>query len=293
MNTSDRNGRALEYAITLTILNNLNSKCKLSEKAVNHQNRDKEKFTSLSPSMQNYFLSSSKTIFDWLNQNFQLGQNISIDRLSDNEAKDGDPTDIALLTNNSKINLSIKHNHKATKHQRPNSLLQQLGIKKNSNSDKKYRDTQKKISNIFYKKYSYFSNFNSIKSQFPSSIDNDLYDPVCSEVVKELNKYKFSNTNVEKFFDFLVGKVKFYKIIVDQKKIEILDFTKIIKPSSFSINQIDKKYINLKFDNDWEFKMRLHTASSRLEGCNKKGCSLKFDTNLINDPIESIILYFN
>ena len=86
---------------------------------------------------------------------------------------------------------------------------------------------------------------------------------------------------------------KFYKIIVNQKKIEILDFTKIIKPSSFSINQIDKKYINLKFDNDWEFKMRLHTASSGLKGCDINGCSLKFDTELINDPIESIILYFN
>ena len=56
---------------------------------------------------------------------------ITVDRLPDTAARGGNPTDINIMFNNGQVNLSIKHNHRAVKHQRPSALAQQCGFIKN------------------------------------------------------------------------------------------------------------------------------------------------------------------
>jgi hypothetical protein len=82
---------------------------------------------------------------------------VTIERLSDNEGKKGDVTDIRLRFDNRTENLSIKHNHKALKHQRPSATPKQCGFKKTSIESINFKSKYKKIT----------SKFSSFQCSFP------------------------------------------------------------------------------------------------------------------------------
>ena len=64
----------------------------------------------------------------------------------------------------------------------------------------------------------------------------------------------------------------------NKKELYFYDFYKNIKfPSSVDVNVKDN-YLYLKFDNNFYFILRLHTASSKIT----KTLSLKYDTKLDN-----------
>jgi hypothetical protein len=79
-------------------------------------------------------------------------------------------------------------------------------------------------------------------------------------------------------FNFLVGSKSFYKIIDEDDKVKILDFTNVDIPDKVEVRLRNKSYVDLYFSNGWKVGMRLHTASSRL------GRSLKFNTQAIALP---------
>jgi len=292
MSLSNQNGRALEYIIVEKILRE-NPHSSITDRAKVDQERDISKFNSLPDDLKNNFRLASQRIYSWLVNHYSLDRNTFIlDRLPDSDAQQSNPTDISIDINNQTINLSIKHNHYATKHQRPASLAQHVGIIKGDTEDIEYRRRHKRICNEFYNHVKSINNdfkkFNEVKEYSNELIDRSLYKPVCEDVIMFLSNSKNNTERVLHFFKFLVGDRDFYKFIIKDQSTYLMDFSAIKSPTSFDISLLDSSHIEIEFNNNWIFNMRLHTASSQMSGCNKNGCSLKFDTKLSNDPLVEI-----
>lgn len=286
-NISDRNGRALEFAIVRVLINKIPN-LKLLGSTVVDQQRDSAKFAALSAQQQAHFVDSAEAVFKWLANKENLHANpITLERLSDDAAKKGDVTDIRLTFAGEKVNLSVKHNHTALKHQRPTATATQGGYAKNSLEDIAYRAAYKKITDDFLTQAAQLKQgaleFNELKAIQPDFIERHLYAPMCKLVTDFLNLHVAKPPRVQQFFSFIVGMTDYHKIIVYGDKIEIHEFASMPPATSLKAIQRNDSYIDVRFSNGWTIAMRLHTASSRL-----KGVSLKFDTQLsaINAPVE-------
>lgn len=283
---SDTNGRALEYCLTDRLSVLLNNAVPLSGKTKQDQDRDLIKFQNLSSMMQNYYLRQCSKIAEWINGEKinNIDTEIVINRLTDNDARNGNVSDISIIANNFIYNISLKHNNDAVKHQRPGGLYKQMCL--SNTSDIEYKRKIKEIEASFFKKINGldFLLFSDVK-EFNSAIIDDLYSDMCNVITNEINS---NCNNAGCFFGFLVGNTDFDKIIITEKEIKIMMFSGIHKPKSVLASTKGNSYINLLFDNGFVFSMRLHTASSRFDLGG--ALSLKFDTRLISDSVDIIYL---
>lgn len=281
---SNLNGRALEYCLVNQLvlqLQELGIPVRLDKKTEYDQVRDVEKFYALEQNVKDYFISQCQKVSLWIiKQKFTNHTNISITRLSDDDAKNGDVTDIRLVSDVKEYNISLKHNHTAVKHQRPGGLYKQLGI-----SDKSLEQSYKKSITLIEKRFFEtvhafnFSDatFKSVRELAPCVID-DLYSDICDLVIEHLSR----NVNhADYLFSFLLGYKNFDKIVITKDSVSVMSFYDIKKPTLFQAGKRNNSYVILKFNNGFEFAMRLHTASSRYQI--GKSLSLKFDTQLISD----------
>lgn len=280
MTQSNLHGRALEYIIVDTLFNSLlNKGVLLTPRSIISQKRDYIKFNSLPEEEKEEYLVYSKLVLKWFNNKFRelKESNITIDRISDTEAMAGDVTDIRITNGDQIINLSIKHNHFALKHQRPPSLAIQCGFKKNSKEDISFRESLDRINKTFHSKRKILSPkavaFNKLKELDVNFIDNNLYKPTCIAVIDFINK-NMSSSLSKSLFLFLVGNKNFYKIIAFKKSIEIKEFADIPLPQKLKASLVGKSYVKLDFSNGWVINMRLHTAATLITNTP----SLKFDT---------------
>lgn len=278
---SDFRGRSFEYLIATSMCNQM--KGKFTARATADNDRDAEKFKMLDEGTRedlSHAASAVPGILDGLG--FEI-RNPVIDRLPDDVAKGGDPTDIRIVSEGFGLHLSIKNNHFALKHQRPNSLMQQLGLEKGSPLDKVYRSRLKSVYGAFDNAVREMApratTFECLKNTCPGCIEEKLYGPVCRIVCETLNSMSDKVEYATRYFRFLVGRTDFLKIIHHGGKIIVEDFSSIAMPRTFvAEQQSDEKYIGVCFDNGWRIMMRLHTASSRFS--RGKTPSLKFDTQL-------------
>lgn len=278
--TSNDNGRAFEYCLTKYILDNSSSKIDIDNETKNQQARDESKYENLSPELKILFCNASKRYFELLPTTI-----FSLKRLSDNEGKDGNPTDIELIFIENGLpktkNISLKNNHNAVKHQRPGSLISQLGIS-DKNEDNLYRECIKSLERTFISSVESLGFNTSNELLFPDvkscseQVILDLYNNFCSLTASVINK--FGSIHAGDYFHFLVSRTDFEKLIVYPNKIIIQEWYKLPTPSAMTAFVSDNSYVNVIFNNGYTFKMRLHNASSRF----KKGSSisLKFDTRL-------------
>jgi len=288
-NISDRNGRALEYKI-INFLSSSESifKTSLSSQASSDQKRDQPKYNNLPNELKIGYLRCAQIVHDWLSNIF-IDKAITIHKITDNEAKKGDVTDIRIIGAKRQVNLSIKHNHSALKHQRPPTTANWCGYPKKSIEDLEFRKKYKRVIDIFLlkskkdvPKAKYFRDLVINKKSY---IKDNLYEPVCVLVAEAINNLCKNKECVESLFRFLVGSIRFYKIIDKPKEVIMLDFTTVSSPEKVQATLRDKSYIYLTFSNGWKISMRLHTASSRL------GKSLKFDTQACNFPTVSKVAF--
>ena len=293
MTQSNLHGRALEYIIVDMLFNHLSKKNRtsLTPRSLIAQKRDSIKFDTLSSAEKEEYVTYSKLVLKWLDNKFgeSKDNDIVIDRISDNEAMAGDVTDIRINIGDKIINLSIKHNHFALKHQRPPSLAIQCGFAKKSKEDILFRQSLDKINSQFHEKRKILAPkenaFNKLKALDENFIENNLYKPTCVSVIDFINKY--TNPSLSKsLFSFLVGNKNFYKIIASKKFIEIKEFADIPLPQKVNASLVGKSYVKLEFSNGWIINMRLHTASTSISNTP----SLKFDTQAekVNIPEEII-----
>ncbi|MBL1177294.1 HaeIII family restriction endonuclease [Pantanalinema sp. GBBB05] len=273
VNISNQYGRALEYAIVAELLQQLPNQVQLTSRAIKDQQRDALHYISLPIITQQNYKKCAVQALNWLKQNFSIANHvIMVDRLPDHASKQGDVTDIRISFAASTINLSIKHNHRALKHQRPGSTAQHCGFARKSQEDIEFRTTYKNITQAFLLVAQGTLKFCDLGQRI---VFDNLYSPICYLVATFINQNCSQQLHASHLFSFLVGKIDFHKLIFQEKEqlLVVEEFSRLTSPESV-VAQANQNYVYLNFSNGWELAMRLHTASSRI-GNNP---SLKFDT---------------
>lgn len=288
-NVADQHGRAFECMIAQAMI--VRWGARLTPEAQADQERDAARVAQLPPDLFQTFWAASNQIVTILQNRGPCFNNCSLDRLSDTEARDGDVTDIRLsLLDGSIINLSVKNNHFALKHQRPNSLMKQLGIPIGSEQDRSYRVRLSAIYGDFYRnarellpQVQYFRELNDVQDDFISS---HLYHPVCEQVAATLNTF-LNAGSCQTYFTFLVGNTNFTKIILCRGCLRFEDYSGVPTTQQCIVNYSvgRPQYIFLDFDNQWSLSLRLHTAASSI---GTRTPSLKFDTQPVRCPVPHI-----
>ncbi len=190
--TSNDQGRALEYCLANVLLTQL--PCQPHDhKTQLDQQRDQTRFHALPTVTQAYYQQQCQKAAQWIAQNriSHLTPPFTLRRLTDEEATQGNPTDIEIRSGNQSYNISLKHNHYAVKHQRPASLYAQLGIS-NPTAEQDYRARIKAIEARFYQQAGALTlpalEFNLVKSHAPEVIEQ-LYQDLCQLVSDTLNQH--------------------------------------------------------------------------------------------------------
>lgn len=285
---SNQQGRALEYAIVEEIIRNLPSnQVTLSSRTLQDQQRDYSKYISLPENLITRYQKGAICLLGWLETEFSISQHlIEIDRLPDKSSNQGDVTDIRISSNSFCINLSIKHNHQALKHQRPASTAQHCGYTKASLEDINFRKNYHQIIQNFMGLYREYNLFRDLEQ---SAIFEFLYTPICLLVSESISTLCQSALNANHLFTFLTGNTDFYKVILpaQQDCIKIQKFIHI-PPVESVLAASDRNYVYLEFSNGWDMALRLHTASSRIQ----PNPSLKFDTQPAKISVPEQILKF-
>mgnify|MGYP003756609109 FL=1 len=160
-NVSDQHGRAFEYAITLVL--SKRDGATLTQRAQDDQAGDKARFDQLPQNFSTHFMSGARCVANHIHVLLPSGtqtNSMEIDRLPDvagTARSERNVSDISLkFPNHVHLNLSIKNNHLALKHQRPSSLMQQLGHPKGSPEDNAYRKNFETFMAFFIGKLSVF-----------------------------------------------------------------------------------------------------------------------------------------
>jgi len=277
-NISDRNGRALEYIISKRI-----SESNLivsTRRTIFNNSRDKAKYDQLPNELKQEFLRSADFISTWVLKKFENSSNILLDRQDD---ASGSVADIILSSQSTNINLSIKHNHQAYKHQRPHSFAIQCGYAKDSRQDKFHRGLMSDLENTFRLSNKKFTKFNQCNL-------DDLYYNVCIACCTSLNKWLREDSDLApNLFKYLTGQGNYYKLIVYSKpklSVRIEEFFSIVLPSSLKTYTFNKNKLIINFDNGWDFELRIHTAATLISNSGKQ-LSLKFDTQKLSGNIIS------
>jgi hypothetical protein len=293
MTQSNSQGRALEYIILKRILENLeDKKIILTARTEANQKRDSVKFEELNSQDKLQHTLYADRVLMWLKERFNIEKatEIKIDRLSDVDAVAGDVTDINLEIDGEKINLSIKHNHFALKHQRPPTLAVRCGFIPSGIEDKNYRNSLEKIYGNFHKERKNLApkalDFKDLKNVSPEFINKNLYLPVCELTVNFINSYPLNKNVSSSLFSFLIGNKNFYKVTAIKGTIHIQEYADIPNPISVTAELKGDSYVLLKFSNNWILSLRLHTAKTAITD----NPSLKFDTQAIENPIPEEIL---
>ena len=264
---SNDNGRALEFAVTRQL--DLGG-ATLTATAQHHQAEYKKYFDIMVPKLKSEFIVASERIVKWVDTTVStVGSTVD-------KSLDSDPgvADVLVTAGSKTLNLSLKHNHDALKHQRPHALAQQCGFPLRSTEDIQHRTRMKSIEDIFRQKTRGLVKYT----------DNDpakfkMLEDVSKSCGDSINAWAKNNPSTVRYlFGFLVTK-DCYQVIVNTKKslsVEVHDYNSLNMPSSVSTST-NGIYLYMVFDNGFELKARLHTASSTISKAGKQ-LSLKFDT---------------
>lgn len=272
MSLSNLHGRVLEYILVLGIKEGFKQNVIFSEQTLISNERDQRKLEEINKSVLNHFISSSPKIVKQISKEFTKEETILLNRLSDDEGRKGDVSDISLSSSEKTLNISIKNNHLAIKHQRPGPTFKHLGIKNNIDINL-FKNEYKRINNSFFDKSNQIVPDVKNYSQVESIKFDYLYEPICDLVSNLINKYPNQGRVYQ---NFLISVVDFKKIVLFDDRFEIHSYDNI-PPSNFMESYVkDKNYVYVDFKNDIILKMRLHTASSEIT----RTGSLKFDTQI-------------
>lgn len=285
MSRSNNNGRVLEFLIVDKIIKKYREKVSLSDKTKENQKRDFEKLNDIKPNILNNMKISSEKIIEWLGSEVKENSFL-LERLGDGEGVKGDVTDIRIKFNSEVLNLSIKHNHLALKHQRPGPTPQHFNFEKGSHEDKEFR---KKYSNNFLefrKELLKIKPEIKLYKEIESYIPKLLYLPMCRLVSEFINQHGSDEKRSNYYLKFLVGNTNYKKVIVyPNSQVIIKSYNKIPESKKVTSTLVNNSYIEVDFHNGILLLMRLHTASSRFSQN-----SLKFDTQSKEFVVPSIEL---
>lgn len=302
---SNDQGRAYEYITLIT----LHSEISKIRKATIVENSSllaaKEAWDKIDRNLQNMLTLSAKSIIPTI---FELeplileddGDEVELLVQKDQNGEDGDVRDILIVRNGIEweIGLSMKHNHFAVKHSR---LSHQIDFGEKWYGHKCSDSYWAKTMPIFDKLVKYKA-LGILWNDVPRK-QEDIYVPILNAFIEEVNRaYSVHKDIPEKMTGYLLGEYDYYKVIsIDRERttsvngfnlygtlnqaskrkapkyiIPRLSFpTRIV---SLGFKPKSKTTIELYMDNGWQFSLRLHSASSKVQP------SLKFDVELIGKP---------
>ena len=225
----------------------------------------------------------------------------------DSKGKESDVRDILISRSQIcwEIGLSLKHNHFAVKHSR---LAKSLDFGEKWFSHPCSTDYWSEIKPVFD-----FLEIEKNKRSLWSGLINkgrDVYRPLLQAFMNEIKRANEEDNEIPyKMAKYLLGEFDFYKVIsVDSKRLTNISAFNIngtlnrsskTKKSKYTVplTELPTRIIKIDFkplsdntlelfmDNGWQFSLRLHNASSKIE------TSLKFDVQAIGVP--SSILFIN
>tara|TARA_B100001939_G_scaffold29983_1_gene23678 strand:+ start:6320 stop:7165 length:846 start_codon:yes stop_codon:yes gene_type:complete len=280
MTVSNLNGRSLEYLLVKLISDN-NPNITISESTMNAQNRDEANISKLNSELKTSMESSCLKIYDWIIS--ELEELTEVIRFTDHQGTLGNPTDIKVISNSRDLNISLKHNNDAVKHQRPSATAQQFGYQKRSSEDLLFRTKYESILDDFYD-ICIESSPEAKKYNEVTDLTYDfLYKPMNDLVVSFINEFGNKPNNRNHYFKFIFGDENIFRVIANGGQVNIVPnvpSTDIISISaerhSLGDETIDmKNYIKIIFNGEFFIIQRLHTASSLIESR-----SLKYDTRM-------------
>lgn len=286
MSLSNLHGRVLELCVVKEFEKVLYKKIILSQKTIQDNIRDTQKLIEIKSDILDHFRNSSVKIVKWIIEYIgKFDSNLQLERLSDDEGKKGDVTDIRITYDNNTLNISLKNNHLAIKHQRPGPTPKHIGLTNESDDTKHFKKQYKKINSEFYNFVkSINQNFKEYNEVEEYKYDK-LYFPMCELVCEFLNKHKHKS---QEYLTFLIGNVNFKKIVLFNSSIEIFSFDNI--PETYEMNcwVENKNYVMIDFNEDVRLSMRIHTADRLLS----QNGSLKFDTKIQKMNVKKEIIHF-
>jgi len=280
MTVSNLNGRSLEYLLVKLISDN-NPNITISESTMNAQNRDEANISKLNSELKTSMESSCLKIYEWIIS--ELEELTGVIRFTDYQGTLGNPTDIKVISNSRDLNISLKHNNDAVKHQRPSATAQQFGYQKRSSEDLLFRTKYESILDDFYdiciESYPEAKKYNEV-----TDLTYDfLYKPMNDLVVSFINEFGNKPNNRNHYFKFIFGDENIFRVIANGGQVNIVPnvpSTDIISISAERYSLEDetndmKNYIKIIFNDEFFIIQRLHTASSLIESR-----SLKYDTRM-------------
>jgi hypothetical protein len=278
---SNDNGRIFEAILTQDLATNFNAI--LDSKTTSNQVKDLARIENLSVKIKDEMYLAARHIVNWfmLKKNFKITKII---RLSDS---DKSAADIQIYYSETEyIPISLKHNHQASKHPRPASLVSGwFSEPKNSPKDVFHRSEIAKVHTKLAKQAKGKKHF----SDLSTAIIDTWYHEICLATDKSINDLCKNNPERTKtLFEFLVPqdliKIMF---LPNKKKIIIEDLFYLLKPRSLK-TKIDKSHIKIYFDNNWILDARIHSASKRINLVKPSSQSSKFDVQIEASPVSQI-----
>lgn len=219
----------------------------------------------------------------------------------------GDVRDVLCIRkqNNWEIGISCKHNHNAVKHSR---LSQTIDFGNSWFGRPCSQEYFKEIEPIFdrladLRRQGEDSNAPVLWRDIPDK-ESKIYIPILNAFLKELKRLddSYPDEIPAKLVKYLLGGYDFYKVITDDARrctrVEIVSFNGTLNKPAEGIETLvrvpalklpkhlyhmgiihdSNNTIGIFCDEGWQFSMRIHNASSRVEP------SLKFDIRLISSP---------
>lgn len=301
-----RNGKAFEYALLLDFKEKLERSVRVQVLDTAAARQAKEYYHSFEVNEQGAFRASSRAAVRLITDleprlSEEEGEMdlLQLGLASDEAGEKGDVRDVLAfrLLHQWDVGVSAKNNHDAVKHSRLSRKADfgktWLGLE----CSQEYFDSIKPIFDDLAER----RKASNMKAKWSEMGDyhTTVYKPVLDAFRKELLRLSKIEGVPRRLIKYLVGRKDFYKVVRYKNDVKIKGYNltgdlnkagktkpKHIVPKlklptqikSVEFKEGSKNTLLVKLDNEWEVKMRIHIASSRIEA------SLKFDVGLDKTP---------
>jgi hypothetical protein len=268
---SNENGRGFEYeTVRLLIYRGYAA----SSGTASAQQRDSDKLDSCPDDVASRIRRAAPLVADWIRTRVPVAAGVTVDRMTDSY---GGVADIVIRQGQQVLMaVSLKFNHDALKHPRPYSMAVSCGFPRLSVQDREHRAAM--VSAVSPLVQAANKQGAELFRELPEQT-RDMYELVVKACVHSLRGWTRAEGSrvAANLFRFIVGS-GYFKVIAprdERMPIVVQDFTKVTCPTAL-VAEADGSYLQLFFNNSWHVRMRLHSASSRI---NVEGnqIALKFD----------------
>ncbi len=302
-------GKAFEYACAFTIFN----KYKDSHNVVIEQSPQVETaqrfFEYMNAMEQDKYVKGAKAALKIIERlepmMIENKDDFVISLQTDSKGQQGDVRDVLLTINKWEIGLSCKHNHEAVKHSRLSDTIDFGKDWFGKSCSNEYFDAVRSVF-LPLRKLRDESKATGEPAKWEDIPDKEerCYVPVLKAFIQELRRLdkEYPGEIPALLVRYLIGDKDFYKVIMNDKRqytqIESININGTLNqpngkkqalinvpvmkmPTKFyevDFKEGQKNTIVVVCDQGWNFSMRIHNASSKVEP------SLKFDVQLIAMP---------